>query len=111
MWARNCHNSVPTHKLPICCMVLLGKLFPLEAHIVCTIPAATWPGCGPDGCTVVIGIMFELSDDLVAENAFLKPILDEMPMREGVSVAQQHCVLQIGVFVSIAMLYPRLSCG
>eukprot|EP00877_Chromochloris_zofingiensis_P013933 jgi/Chrzof1/8794/Cz03g24230.t1 len=78
-----------------------GKLFPLEAHIVCTIPAATWPGCGPDGCTVVIGIMFELSDDLVAENAFLKPILDEMPMREGVTTT-----LSAGTTLDFTALIP-----
>ncbi|KXZ50480.1 hypothetical protein GPECTOR_16g655 [Gonium pectorale] len=56
-----------------------GKIYPLELHIVHRV--TDLPACA-SGCFTVTGIMFELTtagDD----NAFLKPILDNAPVREG----------------------------
>lgn len=66
-----------------------GHQFPLEAHIVSRVMNTLLPACGPKGCLTVVGVLFELSDDLDAESAFLKTVFDAMPDKEGVSRAEQ----------------------
>lgn len=62
-----------------------GHLFPLEAHLVSVVSQAALAACPPEGCVVVTGVQFELSDDLSAGSAWLEPLFTAMPLSEGVS--------------------------
>lgn len=57
-----------------------GVLFPMEAHIVATVPKEEVPKCGDDGCTVVFSVLFEISEE---DNEFLEPLLEAAPVKAG----------------------------
>ncbi|KAF8055645.1 CAH2 [Scenedesmus sp. PABB004] len=57
-----------------------GRLFPLEAHLV---SRAKLPACPPGGCLVITAVLFELDPDMDADNAWLAPLFEAMPMHEG----------------------------
>jgi hypothetical protein len=52
---------------------------------VSVVSQAALPACPPEGCLVVTGVQFELSDDLSAGSAWLEPLFAAMPLSEGVS--------------------------
>jgi hypothetical protein len=76
-----CYGTLPSLSY---CSLHTGHLFPLEAHLVSVVSQATLPACPPDGCVVVTGVQFELSDDLDTGSAWLEPLFAAMPLSEGV---------------------------
>jgi hypothetical protein len=64
------------------------------------------PSCPPEGCFVVTGVLFELSDDLTTGSDWLEPLFASMPLSEGVSaVARADRLRQ----KAVAACFPR--CG
>jgi hypothetical protein len=57
----------------------------MEAHLVSLVSQSQLPSCPPEGCVVVTGVLFELSDDLTTDNHWLEPLFASMPLSEGVS--------------------------
>lgn len=53
------------------------------------VPQASLASCPADGCVMVTGVMFELADDITADNPWLQPLFAVMPMSEGVSRASK----------------------
>jgi hypothetical protein len=43
--------------------VVSGRSLPLEMHVVHYVMPSQLPSCPPDGCIVVLGVLFELTDD------------------------------------------------
>lgn len=68
-------------------VVLPGHLYPMEAHLVSLVSQSQLPSCPPEGCVVVTGVLFELSDDLTTGSDWLEPLFASMPLSEGVSAA------------------------
>lgn len=62
-----------------------GHLYPMEGHLVSLVSQAVLPACPKQGCVVVTGVLFELSDDLTTGSDWLEPLFAAMPLNEGVS--------------------------
>lgn len=68
--------------------VLDGKEYPLELHIVNFVKAPDLPACGSGGCATVVGVMFQLSEDLDnGANPLLDLVFGTMPLNEGVRLS------------------------
>lgn len=62
-----------------------GVLYPMEAHLVATVPKEEVSACGDEGCTVVFAIMYTISEK---DNDFLEPFFESSPDRAGEEFAE-----------------------
>eukprot|EP00878_Enallax_costatus_P039597 GHUV01045449.1.p1 GENE.GHUV01045449.1~~GHUV01045449.1.p1 ORF type:complete len:157 (-),score=27.86 GHUV01045449.1:132-602(-) len=60
-----------------------GITHPLEMHIVHFIKPDQLPACGSPGCPVVLGFLFELTNDLAAVKPEIQAVINAAPLFEN----------------------------
>lgn len=64
---------------------LSGITHPLEMHIVHFIKPDQLPACGSPGCAVVLGFLFELTDNPAEVKPEIQAIINAAPLNENVT--------------------------
>lgn len=73
--------------------IISGASYPLEMHIVHFIKPEQLPACpAPDGCIVVLGILFALTDQEEEVSPALRQLIEAMPLNENNSKAVEGTV-------------------